>query len=128
MLSTRIRSLRKEQGWTQYELAKRVGVGRSTITAYETDMIKPSYEMMHKMSDLFNVSIDYLTGEQNAKKDAANVDDVKEQLNLLIDSLHNKEMSVKYDGQIMTFEAKDTLAAQLESTIKVIDYMNSLNK
>lgn len=128
MLATRIRSLRKEKGWTQSEFAKKVGVGRTTVCEWEVGRNSPSYERLLQIAELFEVSMNYLTGESNGKKDAANVDDVKEQLNFLIDALHNKELSVKYDGQIMTFDAKETLAAQLESTIKIIDYMNSLNK
>lgn len=68
-LSKRIRQLRTEKGLTQQELADRLVVSRSTIAGYETDTKQPSYDVLVKMSYLFNVSTDYLLGKSDKKMD-----------------------------------------------------------
>ena len=60
--SERIKILREEKGISQAELAKRLGVNRSIVSAYENQTRLPSIQMLSKLSYLFNVSIEYLLG------------------------------------------------------------------
>ena len=60
--SERIRILREEKGISQAELAKRLGVNRSIVSAYENQTRLPSIQMLSKLSYLFNVSMEYLLG------------------------------------------------------------------
>ena len=60
LIGNRIKELRKKYKYTQTELAEKVGVTKSTIAAYENDSRQPSYEVLIKMADVFNVSIDSL--------------------------------------------------------------------
>lgn len=61
-LSGRIKQLRKAAGLTQKELAERVGVTVATISAIETDIRKPSFDVLIKLAMYFHVSTDYLLG------------------------------------------------------------------
>ena len=62
----RLRVLRKEKRLSQKELGKLLGLAESTISMYERNERQPHFEIQKKISDLFNVSIDYLvTGERN---------------------------------------------------------------
>ena len=47
---------------TQAELAKKIGKGTSTLQKYELGLLEPSIETLTKLSDIFDVSIDYLLG------------------------------------------------------------------
>jgi len=60
--SDRLKELRKEKNLTQEELAKILGISRSTIAGYETERKEPDYETLKKIADFFNVSTDYLLG------------------------------------------------------------------
>lgn len=60
-----IKRLRSSSGMTQTELAKKLGVSRSTIGMYETGARSPDTEMLEKIADLFNVDVDYLLGRTN---------------------------------------------------------------
>lgn len=60
MFSQRLRELRIEHGLTQAELAKELNIGTSTVGMYESDIRKPSYEVLLKIANYFNVSTDYL--------------------------------------------------------------------
>ena len=57
-----LKQLRTSAGMTQEELAKRLGVSRSTIGMYESGSRKPDPDALEAIADLFNVDIDYLLG------------------------------------------------------------------
>lgn len=59
-MGKRIKELRNKNRYTQIELAKKVGVTKSTIAAYENDSRQPSYAVLIKLATVFNVSIDSL--------------------------------------------------------------------
>ena len=62
MLSERIYELRMSFGWTQVQLAQKLGVTKQTVSNWENDNIQPSIDMLVKLSKIFNVSTDYLLG------------------------------------------------------------------
>lgn len=62
MLGTRIQELRSAFGWSQVELAKRLGVAKQTVSNWENENIQPSIEMLVRLARLFNVTTDYLLG------------------------------------------------------------------
>lgn len=59
---TRLRELRKERGLTQGQVAGRLGVTPSMVSAYENGIRQPSYEVLIKIARLYGVSSDYLLG------------------------------------------------------------------
>ena len=64
MLSTRIAILRISKGWSQAELAQRIGVSASAIGMYEQCRREPSLDLVVRLARLFGVTTDYLlTGE-----------------------------------------------------------------
>lgn len=58
----KIRELRKKKGLTQQQLAELVGVTKAMISAYETSMRYPSYDILIKFTRIFRVTSDYLLG------------------------------------------------------------------
>ena len=62
MLETRIKELRKEFGLSQVELAMRMEVTKQTISNWENENIQPSIDMLVGLSNVFNVTTDYLLG------------------------------------------------------------------
>ncbi|BDP45648.1 MULTISPECIES: helix-turn-helix domain-containing protein [Enterococcus] len=63
----RIQELRKEAHLTQAELAKKIGVNPVTMSRYENGNRSPKLDKLEKMSDLFHVSIDYITGKSDSR-------------------------------------------------------------
>lgn len=57
-----VRDLRKERGWSQQEVADRLGLNKMTISGYETGKRRPSFEMLDALAQVFDVSFDYLLG------------------------------------------------------------------
>lgn len=64
-ISERLKELRAKKGYSQAELADKLHVSKSTISMIEAGSRKPSYELMEQLADFFNVSLDYLRGEDD---------------------------------------------------------------
>lgn len=70
--SNTLKRLRKSKGITQAELAKDLGVSKSTISMYEIGAREPDFETLEALADYFNVDMNYLTGWSD---DPINYDD-----------------------------------------------------
>lgn len=68
---------------TQEDLAKALNIGTSTIAMYENNIRKPSYKMLLKMVDFFDVSIDYMAGEKEDFQTIEGVSNIVKILNKL---------------------------------------------
>ncbi len=53
----RLKHHREAAGWSQGELARRLGVSRQTINAVETDKYDPSLPLALRMAKLFSVAV-----------------------------------------------------------------------
>ena len=61
----RIRELRRQHRMPQTELAQILHVSQGSISGYENGNNEPDIELLGRMADLFNVSIDYLLGKSD---------------------------------------------------------------
>jgi transcriptional regulator with XRE-family HTH domain len=60
----KIRSVRKQRGYTQYQLADAVNADVSTINKIENDKANPSLDMLEKIATALNVKVIELLEEQ----------------------------------------------------------------
>lgn len=63
-LGENIKALRKGHGWTQVELAQKVGVTQVSVTAYETNRKRPTLDKIRRIAKLFSVDINELLGDE----------------------------------------------------------------
>ena len=59
-MENRLKQFREQHGWSQGELARRLGVSRQTVNAIETDKYDPSLPLALRMAKLFVVPVDQL--------------------------------------------------------------------
>lgn len=64
-IGTRLRKLREEKELSQAEVAKLIGVGRTTYLKYESGENRPTRKLK-ELSQLFGVSMDYILGNSNS--------------------------------------------------------------
>jgi transcriptional regulator with XRE-family HTH domain len=69
-LGQRMARLRKENGYTQAELADRIGIIRELISNYERERIRPNYEMVIRLAIALEVTTDELLGVKSLKSSA----------------------------------------------------------
>ena len=71
-----IKNLREKKGITQTQLADRLWLNKSIISAYENEQRMPSLDVLIKLSYEFNVSMEYLLGiEKNKTIDISDLTD-----------------------------------------------------
>ena len=68
----KLKELRKENEWSQKELADRLQITRASVASWETNRAEPSLTDLCRIAALFDESTDYLLGydkgEERAKK------------------------------------------------------------
>ncbi len=62
MVAERIKYLRDQKGMTQADLAKQLGITRSSVNAWEMGISVPSTQYIVELAGIFKVSTDYLLG------------------------------------------------------------------
>lgn len=66
-MRNRLRLLRAERGWSQAELAQRLGVSRQTVNAIETGRYDPSLPLAFALARLFERTIEELFEPDGAR-------------------------------------------------------------
>ncbi|MGN0657027.1 MAG: helix-turn-helix domain-containing protein [Ruminiclostridium sp.] len=88
----RLKTLRLRANLTQEQLANKLGLTKSVISAYETDLRLPSYDVLIHIAKIFNVTSDFLLGmEQKQEIDLSGLtkEEIEALLNL-IKAMRNK--------------------------------------
>ena len=57
-----LKCLRREYGVSQQRLADAIGVSQSSINKYENHNIEPDIDILKRLADYFNTSIDFIVG------------------------------------------------------------------
>lgn len=104
--SKRLKFLRSEKGISQEELAKLLDVSRTSVTNYELGRNEASSQILNKLSEIFNCSIDYLLG----KTDIRNPEQQDDPLGLAKIGFSMKDYK----------PPTETQKAQIEELIKII--------
>ncbi len=61
-IGEKLKSLRKENGLTQTELAKKLNIGQTTVAAYENGTHEPQIFSLIAYADYFGCTVDFLVG------------------------------------------------------------------
>lgn len=70
-LAKKIINLRKQKGWSQEELASRLDVSRQSVSKWESNVSVPEMDKILQLSDLFQVTTDYLLKDDLVEEHAA---------------------------------------------------------
>ncbi len=81
-----LKSIRREKGLSQSELAKKLNLADTSISAYELSKNEPTIETLKNMSKLFNISIDELVGNDFEKKLTPQTKELRKLVTRLSDS------------------------------------------
>ena len=73
----RLRELRNNSGFTQNEIANKLGVSGQTILNWENGIYEPKINQLIQLADLFDVSVDYLI---ERKRNQGSIDDICKEL------------------------------------------------
>jgi transcriptional regulator with XRE-family HTH domain len=98
-VGTQIQKLRKENNLNQSQLAEKIGVSLTQLQRYENKGVQPPADILKKLADAFNTSIDFL---------------------VYGDSEQKAQQSIKDNELLSQFKAVEQLDSKDKSTIKDI--------
>lgn len=107
MFGARIREQRKRQGWTMKQLGQMLELAESTISGYENEIRRPDTDVLLRLAELFDVSIDYLLGRDLAATSAP--DELRES--------NSPYYAAIWDGQVETLTEDE--AAHLRNSLEM---------
>ena len=108
ILADKIIKLRKKMGWSQEELAERLGVSRQSVSKWEGAQSTPDLERVLQLSALFGVSTDYLLKDATANESEPIRDFVREDAENNEKVLEEEPLPKR---EVSAAEAEDYLAA-----------------
>lgn len=90
----RFNELLKEHNVTAYQVGKATGISTSTLSEWKNGKYTPKMDKVQKIADYFNVSVDYLLGNEKTSLADSTED---EELNIYLEELKNrKEMRMLF--------------------------------
>ena len=100
MIADTIKKLREQNELTQASLAKRLGITRSSVNAWEMGITVPSTQYVIELANLFDVSTDYIldVNNTNALNTAGLNDEDLRMVYGLIEHLKRKNSNIKALG------------------------------
>lgn len=107
MISNRLKELRQEKDLLQKDVANYLNISTSAYGFYEQGKRTPDSEMMKKLSEFFNVSLDYLLGKTDIRESA---DDI----------LNGKEPTIALHSDYQYDELPDEAKKEIENFIEFI--------
>lgn len=94
VLGNNLKKLRKNNGYKQSYVAQELGISEATISKYENGKQDPSYDILIKLANFYNESLDFIFSRDKFVA-MVNSDDniirVSEDLHIFIDSLQKDE-------------------------------------
>ncbi len=74
-IEDRIHKLRQERRWTQAQLGEKIGVHQKQISSYERGVNVPSTDVLIRLAEVFDVTLDYLAFEASGANAPINIRD-----------------------------------------------------
>ncbi|HHJ8972264.1 TPA: helix-turn-helix domain-containing protein, partial [Streptococcus pyogenes] len=75
--SERLKTLRKEAGLTQVDVAEKLGISQPAYASWERGIKKPTQDNLVKLSKILYVSVDYLLGNTENRQTSDVLEDIE---------------------------------------------------
>lgn len=128
MFDKRLKKLRTDKELSQKALSDILGISPSTVAMYEQGRRTPDNEMLKKIANFFNVSVDFLLGNSNSnvppidtweptlnKKDEK---DIEKRFDKIINGLENEE-GLMLNGEVLDDITKQLLAQSIKNGLEM---------
>lgn len=120
MNNKRITMLRKELKLTQAQLAQKLGVGRTTVNGYEQGIISPPPEKIKMMSEIFDVTTDYIIGKSDDRLlTVRDNNDIAEKMKDLLQTIELSQNDLTFNGQELDDITRQLLIQSLQNSLEI---------
>ena len=76
-LGERIKRLRLERGWSQGQFAEKLNIHQKQISGYERGSHSPSTEVLIRMAETLNISLDYMVFDKRENMQRVAISDME---------------------------------------------------
>lgn len=126
LIGKRLKELRGSR--TQQEIADLLNISRARYSHYENEIREPDNEMLQKLADIYNVSVDYILGkdsddEKTADKSAKDEKDIAKRLQKFKEEIENSD-GLAFSGEPLSEEAKESLIESMEYIFRQTQKIN----
>ncbi|RND00236.1 helix-turn-helix domain-containing protein [Lysinibacillus halotolerans] len=124
-LGERLKEARKLKGFTQIEAATKLGITNGALSGYERNYRDPDTEMLKKLANLYEVSTEWLLGNNTVNKQFSDKDekDIAKRVEELRRDLMNAE-GLAFDGEPISDEARESLLEAMEFGVRLAKKAN----
>lgn len=105
--SERLKKLRKDSGFTQVDVAEKLGISQPAYASWERGVKKPTQENLVKIAQILNVSVDYLVG--NSQETLDELDNIELLFRMNSKGLSEEEKEIFKKELIEFMEERKTL-------------------
>ncbi|MDO3654589.1 helix-turn-helix domain-containing protein [Bacillus subtilis] len=122
----KLKTLRKQEGLTQKELAEKLFLSQSSITRFEKEEILPTSETLSKIANYFDVSIDFLLDRpQSPQKKNSNLEKA---FNEAIEELKDEETLLFMKNGDIDEETAELIKKALKNGVRFVNEMKRKDK
>lgn len=116
----RIREALSLRGMKQVELCEKTGIKKSSVNGWVKQSWQPKQESLYKMAKVLDVSEMWLAG-YDVPKERVRPQDNKDELSVLIDSIHNNERVKNLFINIakLSSDQFDTIESMVNQLVKI---------
>ena len=91
-MNMKLKELRKEHKFTQKDIASKLFITQNCYSSYETKKREPNIEIIKKLADIYDVSIDYLLDRKFLNEVGFLTDDQKKMV-FILKQLNEKNLN-----------------------------------
>lgn len=113
----KLKTLRKEKGLTQQDVANAIGVSQVTYSRYENGEHEPSHDILIALSVFFGVTIDELLGINEPEKEFSELDEFNQ---------FKKRMMANSDYCQLMKKAERSSPQHIRAAIAVLDALDPM--
>ncbi|EHL11171.1 hypothetical protein HMPREF9629_00708 [Peptoanaerobacter stomatis] len=123
----RLKTLRENHNLSQKEFANILNIANSTLSQYESDKRVPSDEVKIQIAKYFNVTTDYLLGNETKNKEQNSQDkdekDIAKSMKKLKEQL-KEQQGLMFDGEPLDDTTIELLLEELERQERLVKKIN----
>lgn len=122
-----IKYLRNREKLSQAELAKKLGVSKSTISMYEVGKREPDFEMLKLIADLFNVDMNFLLGKERTENKINLTEQDEKDIKKILEQTRKKLISqegLMFEGNPATPEAIESILSAMQIGMEMAKLKN----
>ncbi|MGG1021618.1 HTH-type transcriptional regulator ImmR [Bacillus licheniformis] len=120
-LGERLKIARENKNWSQEKAAEKVGITKSVLSNYERDYRDPDTKTLKRLSDIYEVSTDYLLGKEEKEKKNGEDNPLFNTINEALQELKDEDTLLFMKDGNLDEETALLIKKALKNGIKFVD-------